>query len=129
MLLHYWYIIQCKAFGFIRNTKQKGIVLSSYIRANAIRDTNVLICIDKDIAYVGFLNNRMRVWTIYAPDSAWAQCDCPIAMEGIVCKHMIEVFKMLNPDVDDNIIVRKVGTKYGVNCATLMSQSFENFSQ
>lgn len=29
VLTHYWYIIQCKAFGFIRDKKQEGIVVSA----------------------------------------------------------------------------------------------------
>ena len=61
VLTHYWYGVQCKAFGFIRNTKQEGIVVTTIIRANAIPDTNVLICLGEDVAYVGSINNRPKV--------------------------------------------------------------------
>ena len=79
VLTHYWYSVQCKAFGFIRNKNQEGIVASAIIRANDIPDTNVLICEDEDVAYVGSVNNRPKVWTIKCPNSEWAQCDCPVA--------------------------------------------------
>ena len=105
VLTHYWYIVQCKAFGFIRNRKQEGIVASAIIRANDIPDTNVLICMDEDVAYVGSVNNRPKVWTIKCPDSEWAQCNCPVAMEGMICKHTVKVFKLLHLGVDDGIIV------------------------
>ena len=39
VLTHYWYSAQCKAYGFILNKKQEGIVLSAIIRANNIPDT------------------------------------------------------------------------------------------
>lgn len=55
MLLCYWYIFQCKAFGFTCNRKQKGIVVLTIIRANAILYSKILICIDENIADVGFV--------------------------------------------------------------------------
>lgn len=122
VLTHYWYGVQCKAFGFVRNKKHEGIVCSAIIRASAIPDTNVLICMDEDVAYVGSVNNRPKVWTIHSPDSEWAQCDCPVAREGMICKHTIKVFKMLHPDVQDGVIVREAGTMHGVDRATPMSQ-------
>ena len=114
VVTHYWYGVQCKAFGFIRNTKQEGIVVTTIIRTNAIPDTNVLICADEDVAYIGSINNHSRVWTIHSPDSEWAQCDCPIAKEGIICKHNVKVFKMLHPDIEDGVIFREAGTKHGI---------------
>ena len=48
------------------------------IRTSTILDTNVLICMDKDVAYVGSVINKPKVWTIRSHDSEWAQCDCPI---------------------------------------------------
>ena len=124
VLTHYWYGVQCKAFGFIRNTKQEGIVVTAIIRANAIPDTNVLICMDEDVAYVASINNRPKVWTIHSPDSEWAQCDCPIAKEGMICKHTVKVFKMLHPDVQDGVTFREAGTKHGIDRVTTMSQCF-----
>lgn len=47
VVTHYWYIIQCKAFGFISNMKQEGIVVSTIIRIDAKLDPNVLICMDE----------------------------------------------------------------------------------
>ena len=84
---------------------------------------------DEGVAYVASVNNRPKVWTIHAPDSEWAQCNCPIAKEGMICKHIVKVFKMLHPHVDDGTMVLEAGTKHGVDRATLMSQSFTGLSQ
>ena len=53
ILTHYWYNVQCKAYGFIRNKKQEGIVASVIIRAKDKPDTNVLICMDEDVHMLG----------------------------------------------------------------------------
>ena len=129
VLTHYWYNVQCKTFGFVRNRKHEGIVVSAIMRAKDILDSNVLICMDEGVAYVASVNNRPKVWTIHSPDSEWSQCSCPIAKEGMICKHTVKVFKMLHPHVDDGIIVREAGTKHGVDRATPMSQSFMDLSQ
>ena len=52
VVTYYWYGVQCKVFGFIRNTKHESIDVTTIIRANAISDTHVLICADEDVAYV-----------------------------------------------------------------------------
>lgn len=70
-----------------------------------------------------------NVWTIHALDSEWAQCNCTIVKEDMICKHTIKVFKIFHPGIDDNVIVHEVGAKHGVDCATLMSQSFMSLSQ
>lgn len=33
---HYWYKVQCKVFGYVRNRKHKGIVASAIVRASTI---------------------------------------------------------------------------------------------
>lgn len=57
------------------------------------------ICMDKDVAYIGSMNNRPKVWAIHSPNSKWAQCGCPIAQEGIIYKHTMKAFKMHHPDI------------------------------
>ncbi len=54
------------------------------------------------------------MWTIHALASEWPQCDCPLATQGIVCKHVMEVFKMLHPNIRDGSIVREIGALHGV---------------
>ena len=44
VLTHYWYGVQCKAFGFVKNQKHEGIVCSTIICTSAILNTNVPIC-------------------------------------------------------------------------------------
>ena len=124
VITHYWYGVQCKAFGFVRNKHHEGLVCSAIIRASEIPDRNVFISIDKSIAYVKSVNNMPKTWTIYSPDSEWAQCDCPVAQEGMICKHTVKVFKMLHPDIEDGFIVREAGTRHGVDRTTPMSQCY-----
>ena len=122
VLTHYWYGVQCKAFGYVRNHKHEGIVASAIIRASTIPDTNVLICLEDNVAYVGSVNNRPKVWTIHSPNSKWAQCDCPIASQGMICKHVVKVFKMLHLDIEDGVIVHEAGTLHSVERTVPMSQ-------
>ena len=77
---------------------------------------------EDNVAYIGSVNNRPKVWTIHSPDSEWTQCDCPIASHGMICKHAIKVFKMLHPDIEDGLIVREAGTLHGVERTVPMSQ-------
>ena len=119
---HYWYGIQCKAFGYVRNRKHKGIVASAIIRASTIPDTNVLIYLEDNVAYIGSVNNRLKVWTIHSPNSEWAQYDCPIASRGTICKHVVKVFKMLYSDIEDDVIIREAGILHGVERTVPMSQ-------
>jgi hypothetical protein len=124
VITHYWYGVQCKSFGFVRNKHHEGIVCSAIVRASTIPDTNVTICKDEDKAYVYSVNHKPKRWTIHSPDSEWAQCDCPIAREGMICKHTMKVFKMLHPNIADGVIFRHAGTLHGVDRATPMSQCY-----
>ena len=126
VVTHYWYDVQCKAFGFIHNHNQEGIVASAIIRADAIPYSNVLICIDDDDAYVGSVNNCPKVWTIYSPNSKWAQCNCHIAAQGMICKHTMKVFKVLHPKIENMIIVRHASMEHGTQRTLPLSQCFAN---
>ena len=129
VLTHYWYSVQCKAYGFICNKKQEGIVASAIMGANDIPASNVLICMDADVAYVMSVNNRPKIWTIKCPDSEWAQCDCPVAKEGMICKHTVKVFKMLHPGFVDGAIVREAGTRHGTLRGTPIATCYAGLSQ
>ena len=84
---------------------------------------------DEGVAYVGSMNNRPKAWTIHAPTSKWAQCNCLVAKKDMICKHIVKVFKMLHPNINDGIMVLKAGTKHGMNRATPLSQSSMNIFQ
>lgn len=58
---HYWYNVQWKSLWFICNKKQRGNVVSTYTSQH-YTNTNILISMDKNVAYVGYLNNRLEVW-------------------------------------------------------------------
>lgn len=50
-------------FWLCQKKKKNDIVCSTTIRMNAILDTNVLICMDEDVAYIKSMNIKPRVWT------------------------------------------------------------------
>lgn len=72
VVTHCWYGVQCKAFGFVQKKQHDGIVCFIIIRTSTILDTNILISMDEDVAYIGAVNNKPKVWTIHSHDSEWA---------------------------------------------------------
>jgi hypothetical protein len=72
----------------VKNKKQENIVASSMLRTQNIPNSNVLLCFDgEDIAFVPSINHTPKLWTIHTLSSEWPQCDCPLAQQGIACKH------------------------------------------
>lgn len=112
VVTHYWYQVQCKLYGFGRNKRQEGHVCSAPLRAHAIPDEYIVLNPDgENIAYVASVNNLPKVWTVHSPGSEWAQCDCPVAERGDICKHVVKVFKMLHPhDLLAESTLRGMGT-------------------
>lgn len=76
---------------------------------------------DEVVAYIGSVNKKPNLWTIYYHDSKWVQLDCPIAQEGIISKHTLKFLKMLHPNVKDGVILEKMGTMHNVDRCTLVS--------
>ena len=111
VLTHYWFGVQCKLYGFVKNRKLEGIVAGVVLRAREIPDNYVFMYPDeKDVALVISVNNYPAVWTVTCPNSTWAQCDYPMGMRGNICKHQVKVFKLLHPKVEDAFIIRHAGT-------------------
>jgi hypothetical protein len=62
VLTHYWYGVQCKIFGYIKNKKCEGIIISVVLWAYDIMSTNVLLYLDgDDIAFVVSCNHSPKV--------------------------------------------------------------------
>lgn len=107
------------------NKKHERIVASAVLRARQIPDNFVSLYPDgEDVALVGSVNNFPHVYTVVAPDKEYAQCDCPQADQGNLCKHVIKVFRLLHPDVQEGYIIRVAGTLHGTmevgaNCSTI----------
>jgi hypothetical protein len=116
VITHYWYGVQCKFFVYVKHKKQECIVALVVLKAQDIPNSNVLLCPNgEDIAYVASINHTPKVWTIHSPSSKWPQCECPLAEQGIACKHVMKVFKMLHLNIHDGAIVRDMGTFHGLN--------------
>ena len=113
VLIHYWYAVQCKLYGFIKNGKVEGIVANVVIRALEIHDEYVLICEDEDVAYVASKTNFLTIWLVISSNTDWAQCNCPMGMRGNICKHVVKVFRMLNTKVEPGDIIKYVGSLRG----------------
>ncbi len=59
-------------------------------------------------------NHLRKMWIVHTPTSEWPQCDCPFIAQGIICKHVMKVFKTLHPNIGDGSIVREISTLHGV---------------
>jgi hypothetical protein len=124
--VHYWYSRFLKLYGFVRNTKQEFVIAFAIIRAREIRDENVDLYPEwEDLTYVVSVNNYPKVWTVYCPDSVFAQCDCPIGKQGMVCKHSMKAFQLIYPNLEDGFILRNAGTKYGIDNTVPLSQALK----
>ncbi len=111
VLTRYWYGVQCKLSRYVKNKKQEGIVASAVLKAQDILDSNVLLC----LIYVTSINHTPKIWTIHSSSFEWPQCDCPLAKQGIACKHVMKVIKMLHPNIHDGAIVRNTCTFHQIN--------------
>jgi hypothetical protein len=123
VVTHYWYGRQLKEFSFVRNVKQEFIVVSTLIRAKEIPDNHVLLRPDgEDVALVASVNNKPKVWTVHSPDSNFAQCNCPISLQGMICKHIMKAFQLLHSELADGFILREARTRCGVEQSIPLSQ-------
>ncbi|KAG0600519.1 hypothetical protein M758_11G040500 [Ceratodon purpureus] len=113
VLTHYWYAVQCKLYGFIKNGKAEGIVASAVIRAQEIPDEHVKISLEDDIAYVASQTNFPTIWVISSPNSDWATCNCPLGLRGNICKHVVKVFRLINVELHPADIIRFAGSLRG----------------
>ena len=82
ILTHYWYAVQCKLYGFIKNGKAEGMVASAVLRARDIPDAHVVFDEDHQIAYVASQNHLPSIYAVKSPHSDWASCDCPLGKMG-----------------------------------------------
>lgn len=126
---HYWYAVQCKLYGFVKNGKAEGIVAGAVLRAREIPDSHVLIYPnDEDIALVVSVNRFPQVYSITAPNTIWAQCSCPWAQKGNICKHAVKVFKLLNEGVTDHAIIRHAGSLRGTLASGYDGTGIDSFA-
>lgn len=124
---HYWYFRVLKEYGFIRNRKQEIIICSAILAAQEIPDDYVSLNPGgEDIALVVSVNNYPQVHTVYGPDTEWAQCDCFMAEQGTMCKHVMKCFVMKHPDIEEGLILREAGSKCGVQRTIPLAQCFES---
>jgi len=63
---------------------------------------------------VASTNRLGKVWTVHVLTSKCLQCDSPLVAQGIVCKNVMKVFKMLHLNSRDGSIVRKTSTLHKV---------------
>lgn len=61
-----------RLLGLFKRKNMRVFFCVAIIWANAIPDANVLVLMNKDVLYVGPVNNWFKVWTIHSLDSTWA---------------------------------------------------------
>lgn len=122
---HYWYARALKEFGFIRNFSQEFLIANAILLAYGIPDSYVYLNPEgEDIALVVSVANYPKVWTVYGTDTEWAQCDCFIGQQNTMCKHVMKVFLMKHPDIDEGLILREAGTRCGIERTIPMVDAF-----
>ena len=73
VLIHYWYDVQCKLYGFVTNQKLEGIVARGVLKAHEILDNYIFMYYnEKNVTLVISINNYPAVWTVICPNSTWA---------------------------------------------------------
>ncbi len=107
-----WYVVE--NLWVCTKQKKEGIVTSIVFRTCHILDTNVMLCPNgEDIALVASTNHLPKMWTIHALAYKWPQCNCPLVAQGIICKHVMKIFKMFHPHIPNGAIVRETWTLHG----------------
>jgi hypothetical protein len=71
VLNHYFYDVQCKFFGYVRNKKQEGTVASTMLSAQDIPNSNVLlhVMMERTLHLSHPSTAHPKVWTIHTPSS------------------------------------------------------------
>jgi hypothetical protein len=114
VLHHYWYAVQCKLYGYIKNKNVERVVASAVLRARDIPDHFLkMFPGGQDIAQVISVNNYPRVYTVLAPGEEYAQCNCPWAERGNICKHAVKAYKMVHPTASETQIIQGRGSLHG----------------
>lgn len=127
---HYWYARALKEFGFVRNIKQEFLIASAILLAHEIPDSYVYLNPEgDDIALVVSINNYPKIWTVYGTDTEWAQCDCFVGQQNTMCKHVMKVFMMKHPAIDEGLIIREAGTRCGMERTIPMADAFGSTKQ
>jgi hypothetical protein len=128
VLHHYWYAVQCKLYGYIKNKNAERVVASAVLRARDIPDQFVKMYLGgQDIAQVMSVNHYPRVYTILTPGQDYAQCNCPWAERGNICKHAMKAYKILHPSTSDTRIIQDRGSLHGIDHAGFASVSVQGF--
>jgi hypothetical protein len=118
VIQHYWYAVQCKLYGYIRNKNAERVVASAVLRARDIPDDFVKVYPGgQDIGQVISVSNYPRTYTVLAPGEEYAQCNCPWAERGNICKHTMKAYKVIHPNSSDTRIIQERGCLRGT-CAT-----------
>jgi hypothetical protein len=92
------------------------------LQARDIPSTNILLYPNgDDIAFMAYCNHSPKVWIVHASSSKCVQCDYPLVTQGIICKIVIKIYKMLHPTIPNDAIVRKTSTFHGVQRGSLIT--------
>ena len=89
---HYLQRQHAKAVYFKRNLQQEKMMTQTVQRAADIPDDHVTLpAADDAAAEVQSSTDAALRYTVSHPSTAAAACNCPHAMRGNVCKHVVKV--------------------------------------
>lgn len=110
----YDYSHWCKLNGFVKNKKQRQVMVNSINQANSIPDNNVILPERPGgPAYVKSSKRGHITYAVYNPCTEWAVCQCVHSQKGNICKHQVKVLKMTRPDLAEGKIARYLGSLRG----------------
>jgi hypothetical protein len=114
VIMKYEYNRYLEESGFISNKKAERLVINSVLRSLKIPDSCVSLPTEAGQPVLVTSSERPRVrYAVYNPDTEWACCECVHAQNGNLCKHQIEVLRMMKPELAAGTIVKVCGTLYG----------------
>ena len=76
------------------------------IKALEIHEEHVSILEEANVAYVASQTKFSTIWVVTSPNSDQAHCNCPLGMQGNMCKHDVKMFRMINTCVSWFDIIR-----------------------
>lgn len=94
VFIHYWYVIQCKLYGFMPNKAAGCLMALVVLRARSI--SNDYIKLNPDGQYIAFMtsiNHYLNFYPVLSLRKDYIQCNCIHEERRNIWKHVIKVFK------------------------------------
>jgi len=89
--LYYWNMSRLKKYGFINNYRLEHIIETSIEKAKHIPDDHCVPHDEIQNYYWVQSQSSLKKYLVVYSNQTFSSCDCPWAMRGNICKHVIKV--------------------------------------